>query len=102
MKLPQIRFTVRRMMVLVAIVALIMWGEIRRARFERVKLHLEAEWKEMASMCSDGLPSPTPESDAAAVAKINYLRTMRPKYDRAARYPWLPVDPDPPTLEEVP
>ncbi len=28
--------------------------------------------------------------------RLNYSRSMREKYRRAARYPWLPVEPDPP------
>jgi hypothetical protein len=31
-----------------------------------------------------------------------YHRALRLKYERAARYPWLPVGPDPPVPEPLP
>jgi hypothetical protein len=93
MKLP--RFTVRRQMDVEAIVAFIMWGEIRRARFEGINRHLEAKWRELASSCHEDI-IPGSGRDATLVAKIEYILLMRRKYTYAARYPWLPVEPDPP------
>jgi hypothetical protein len=36
---------------------------------------------------------------AKAVLKVSYRDAMRSKYQRAARYPWLSVEPDPPEPE---
>jgi hypothetical protein len=78
MKLPRVRFTVRRMMVAVAVLALAVgwWkqGERRRARFRALAIVHLIEANE-----------PTDYHGRTAV-----------KYMWATRYPWLPVAPDPP------
>ena len=33
---------------------------------------------------------------ASEQRRADYHGAMRRKYERAARYPWLPVEPDPP------
>jgi hypothetical protein len=84
MKLP--RFTTRRMMVVVAIVAISM-----AATFRWYDLHSKAKayawWAAISPMNFKGSKG---ERMAA------YYTLLRVKYERAARYPWLPVAPDPP------
>jgi hypothetical protein len=36
---------------------------------------------------------------AGLVRKIFYHESLARRYERAARYPWLPVEPDPPEPE---
>src|SRR5947209_518836 len=120
MWMPRIRFTVRRMMAAVVIAALALGGErVRRHRewcIERAKVHgFEAE--SYALYGDEDLyepsfdPSTTAEemerqaavrrkneADEASLrrSKSTYHSALRAKYERAARYPWLPVAPDPP------
>jgi hypothetical protein len=79
MKIPHPRFTVRRLMVAVAIVALPigLWG--RSMAFARIAREHAAREKDFA--------------DARA---SSYHWNLAVKYERAAMYPWLPVAPDPP------
>jgi hypothetical protein len=42
---------------------------------------------------------PLPRYTAPSSALRSYYRDMIEKYERAARYPWLPVAPDPPEPE---
>jgi hypothetical protein len=79
MPLPRARFTVRRMMVAVAVsgVASVWWakqGERRRAEF-------------LDASANHALFS---------VGRGDYHDRMSAKYERAADFPWLPVWPDPP------
>ena len=106
MHLPRLRFTVRRMMLAVAILACILAvaamafrsyeGKRRVALFRALaEYHMMMEWKskrEIYGTDSAGhhrhFSAPTPRND--------FHRQMREKYERAARDPWLPVAPDPP------
>lgn len=36
---------------------------------------------------------------AAHYRRSDYYAALQAKYERAARYPWLPVEPDPPMPE---
>ena len=150
MPMPRVRFTVRRMMVAVAILALLLWGglvEIPRlrglARDHRARAARHAAtqkrlldffrdqdvcrvyWSALAvdrqegadaALCPDVPDGPADAvetwAELAAQArdqaawharsivqegpKSEYFARMRWKYERAARYPWLPVVPDPP------
>ena len=40
-----------------------------------------------------------PFSPERATRMIPFFEAMRLKYEHASRYPWLPVDPDPPRPE---
>ncbi len=83
MRLPRPRFTVRRLMVVVAIAAVCLeigiTLERRNSRFMKIA---------DSYLYPDFGPSPT---DCPI---IKYKRRMRAKYIRAANYPWLPVPPD--------
>jgi hypothetical protein len=82
MRLPWPRFTFRRLMILVAIVGLALGCEITRRRRETF-LEKAQFFDDTASTCKD--PN---ESESWMV--------LSRKHARAARYPWLPVGPDPP------
>jgi hypothetical protein len=92
------RFTVRRLMVAVAFVGMAL-GVIdlwkRRERFgRRAALLREAElFHRIQSTRWDAVQ----EIEAA-----DWLGRLADKYERAARYPWLPVAPDPPEPEWQP
>jgi hypothetical protein len=149
MPVPRVRFTVRRMMAAVVVVALLLWGglvEIPRLRrlaganraraarhayhelsFQR-RLRRQEEgvrfWSALAvdrrkraeSSRSPAVPDGPPDAvetwtelatqakDQAAwhtvrvaeeAARVPYYTRMKRKWERAARYPWLPVEPDP-------
>ena len=117
------RCTVRRLMVVVAIVALAFggWGAFVRYRaivtlsdgYRRQAIYYSAfaslsegeafEFDAVAAAKKkppDRYPGWTWEALANGGARErrlgNYYRTLAKKYEQAARYPWLPVDPDPP------
>ncbi len=106
MRLPRVRFTVRRMMVAVAIVALLLaWMQMQKRMVELRKsyefqsaLHGGEEVVEREGglfiRFRGGRREVKPNARRAA-----YHAAMRRKYERAARYPWLPVAPDPPMPE---
>lgn len=88
MRLPRVRFTMRLMMIVVAILAnvlgLLGWLDRRARQFRDRRDFHRARW----SAIDEGF-----EVEAAPAA---YHRAMAEKYRRAAECPWLPVEPDPP------
>jgi hypothetical protein len=98
------RFTVRRLMVAVAIVALALTVyagiERRRARLQRVAQH---HWEEVAANSVVQADANRTIYRASASFRnrqlANYHVNLANKYANAARYPWLPVAPDPPEPE---
>lgn len=94
MRLPRVRFTVGRMMVVVAVVALASGGVAWQGRMRRLSAEYEWRYLEYAEIYSGPWPrrrSPRPLSD-----RERWRVEMRDKYSRASLYPWLPVAPDPP------
>jgi hypothetical protein len=94
MKLLHRRLTVRRLMIVVAIVACGIggwrYGESRRERFA----YLEVKHKSLSlPRIVDGF-EPGPSQEVA-----DYHRAMANKYRFARQYPWLPVASDPPEPE---
>ena len=90
MPLSRVRFTVRRMMVAVAIVACIFRAIERRKRFLRiVDSHRSPDWR--------FLRHPGDTNYVSTLAR--WHDEMQAKYEFAARYPFLPVAPDPPEPE---
>jgi hypothetical protein len=97
MKRPRVRFTVRTMMVLVAVAGLtsgvVVWhGRMRRlsALYEmRAAIYItnHISWNHTREMRERKRPKS---------AREKWRDEMAEKYTRAARYPWLPVEPDPP------
>ena len=121
--IPRLRFTVRRLMLAVASVAIAFggWGAWVRYRaiatlsegyqrratyFSAFASYSNSEAFEYDSVAAEKkkTPDPYPNSSLEQLARSgtferkvgdNY-RAMAKKYQHAARYPWLSVDPDPP------
>jgi hypothetical protein len=106
MRLRGIRFTVRRMMVAVAIVGGILaaWIELRRLRVEytvrgalhamKANIYTYGEWPHSRVIFEPRRPPPAPDA-----RKVAYYDAMAQKWWNAAERPWLPVEPDPPDPE---
>jgi hypothetical protein len=92
MRLP--RFTVRRMMVAVAIVGLMFgfgtWLSRRSAEFQK---KAESYMRTVRVMYSFGRWKPR------GFDRNSWALKMAEKYHYAARHPWFPVAPDPPVPE---
>ena len=88
--MPRFQFTVRRMMVAVAIVGVVLGGAemIRRRRTDFIVRSTQWRWSENVAL-----------RGRAPVRFVYYSRRLAEKYEHAARYPWLPVAPDPPEPE---
>jgi hypothetical protein len=98
MTLPRPRFTVLRLMLVVAIVAVVLgarsWYEGRSARFREMARRYSKSWLENADIVVGDR-----ESDETQARRSEHHRAMWEKYLRASRQPWLPVEPDPPEPE---
>ena len=89
MRLP--RFTTRRLMVLVAIAGVVLGaGQELRRRSSRYRAIAIAHLPNSRHIFGNRWET-SPQLD--------YHDAMFEKYDRLARYPWLPVPPDPPMPE---
>jgi hypothetical protein len=85
MRFPRVRFSVLRLMSAVAIAATILALYDRHERFAAMaKLHSDEVKKLSDNYCR------TPR------IPYEYHTGLKQKYERAARYPFLPVAPDPP------
>lgn len=116
MRLPRPRFTIRRLMVVVALAAALLmaaktcwvWRERRQKAAEYAA---EAEsWSDDASKVERMMVKPRSGADAASRRRLaelsevatNYrehersYRELAAKYARAAAHPWLPMEPAPP------
>ena len=93
MKIP--RFTIRRLMIAVAVVGLIAGVLIDRER--RFREMADRHWKLWLENPASVVDSRIPNE--AHARQSEHHRAMREKYERASRYPWLPVAPDPPEPE---
>ncbi len=92
MKLPRVRFTVRRMMVAVAAVACIFWASLLIERRRRFLIIIDSHRMPDARFLR--------YHDADYELRlIRWHDEMQAKYEFAAAHPWLPVAPDPPAPE---
>jgi hypothetical protein len=93
MKLP--RITVCRLMVTVVVAAVLLGGFVllRRSREFRDRAHWHGVLARSPLIKVDPLIS---DMDGFRVRWSEYQDRLRLKYERAARYPWLQVEPDPP------
>jgi hypothetical protein len=111
MRLGRVRFTIRRMMVVVAGAGIILGASVvlqrRHARFSELAVHHEASSQlrfiaqgevggSHSSRLLNGLGE---ELSGLSNARVEWHRRLGVKYRRAARSPWLPVEPDPPEPE---
>ena len=106
MRLPRfrLRFTVRRLMVAVAIVGILLGAWIGLER-RRVWLQgLLERHQDRAQLCElykfiGKLDRKPAAWIARHQARFEHHLAMMRKYERAARHPWLPLAPDPPEPE---
>ena len=85
MRMPRFRFTVRGMMVTVAIAAGVIGAEAMR-RTSAARSELARRYRLRLRV----IASPVGNERFEGLAR---------KYEDAARYPWLPVPPEPPDLQ---
>jgi hypothetical protein len=113
MRIPRVRFSVRRLMIVIALVALSCWifrlwnlrqyylyKAANHAGFRESVLrsndsirHWEYRWTDNRRGKRAQYPWPAGPPFVPAITK--YHDDMRIKWERAARMPWLPVEPDP-------
>lgn len=118
MRPPRVRFTVRRMMMAVAVAAVLFAGVIELPRLwalRRQYLGFAEKYGYWETRVNGAVgirqeityysirlprgPEPSPARLARMKAEAAYYARLRAKYERAARYPWLRVEPDPPLPE---
>jgi hypothetical protein len=117
------------MMIAVAVVAIILGSGLQACRTyrksqmfaEKAKFHSFREWQRRRLVAAIVYPAelnrkrallfPSERKDLLESAEIServakhegiradYQAALKTKYERAARYPWLPVEPDPPEPE---
>jgi hypothetical protein len=112
MRLPRLRFTVRRLMLVVALAAVTIWG----AMWQVSRHYSDRYWRIIATSSFRDLDDHrtagryllrAQEEDAETASwlrelakQVNSRADMHAararKYQLASRYPWLPVEPDPP------
>jgi hypothetical protein len=116
---PRVRFTIKRMMVAVAILGLIMggsrmaWLSIRYRRAAQYYATLERFFRQVQRLAQENVKSqdelallvgssPLLENKLARTAAAvtfqhtgDYYAALRRKYERAAFCPWFPVGEDP-------
>jgi hypothetical protein len=117
MRMPRVRFAMKRMMLAMAALALIMGGlriawlrdGYRKAaafhaateNLQRVFLEGAKTEEELALAFGYELPGEEKAQQAAKIQimqrKADNFAAMRRKYERAAARPWMAVDPDPPS-----
>ena len=90
MRLPRVRFTVRRMMVLVAILGLMIAAFERRQRFGWIAS------EHRAHVPKHMFPTKPVGMGDKEWRPLEWHESMARKYEYAASHPWLPVAPDPP------
>jgi hypothetical protein len=109
MRMPRVRFTVRRLMIAVAVAALLLGGDVlwRKRAGYLARANVEAASEMQSRALIKVYESAIETSAAPSVAdgyrhwvevhreEADYHGRLRRKYERAARYPWLPVEPDP-------
>jgi hypothetical protein len=101
----RLRFTVRTLVVIVAIIGLAMAvvTMVRRSSEFREIAEEQADSEQMSMAYAD--EGRGKNGDGQRVARGEQMaayRALRIKYERAARYPWLPVEPDPPEPDPPP
>jgi hypothetical protein len=124
MRLPRVRFTIRRLMIAVAVVGVGLGIEGYRRRLVSVSVRrrqvamayrLDAQMYKVEAMAAElerttpkgfvGFTADNPSGpiDDDGIARRFRLAThyqeLAVKYRRASGYPWLPVGPDPPAPE---
>jgi hypothetical protein len=94
MTLPRVRFTVRRLMVAVAVAAVVLGGLAYAARLAQLRRLYYRRATELR-YAEQTYRHPSYRDEVQDVAAANRLGQMAEKYEKAADRPWLPVAPDP-------
>lgn len=103
--LPRLRFrlTVRGLMIVVAVVGLVIGlgveGERRRERYLSLARQHAIIREDLHKFLVIVSPTDSVQffGDRRAIAdRVGYHGRLKAKYEAAARFPWLPVEPDPP------
>ena len=97
------RFRIRTLMIAVAVAGALMAAELTRRRWAELAVEYRkaaAFHSSLAEVYRSGAHLDSRVEDPAETSRLvsRQLR-LAEKYRRAARYPWLPVVPDPPPLE---
>ena len=112
MRLPSVRFTVRRMMVAVAIVGLLIgsgrWVVVMRTRsaayrkraYEFAGSNVRIYASDFDVTAKDGM-SVSVHEDENFWLREEWAKKLGEKYWRLADRPWLPAEPDPPRPEPL-
>jgi hypothetical protein len=94
----RLQLTIRRLAIVVAVAAVVFWGERmrqRRAYFRQAAdLHVGREYYLRA--VAVGEVRGTGLEPASALSLADYHARMKRKYLRAASHPWRTIAPDPP------
>lgn len=94
MRMPRFRFTMRGLMIAVAVVGVLIWIVWDRAGAKyRETAYL---YRTLADKQWTGPPLTEEQASVRQRRFQEYTAEMARKYERAARYPWLPVEPDTP------
>jgi hypothetical protein len=104
MKRPRLRFTMRRLMVAVAIIAVLIGAGRWVVEMRTRSIAHSRRAREFASMIA-GAISETQTTEGRWIDRYDnengriieaWAGTLARKYWRLSDYPWLPVEPDPP------
>ena len=103
MRLRRVRFSIRRLLVAVAVVALVFAGEATRRRWESLASAYRGKAGRREHVALVALHSSALEVARGNDSEMRKLKrigdhhvALARKYQHAARCPWLPVAPDPP------
>jgi hypothetical protein len=94
MRLPLLRFTVWRMMVVVAACGVVFSLGARSCSFWR-----RAGYSRSKFILRCGMDAPSTPLEIAKRKRESHFIQLWEKYEFASRHPWLPVEPDPPEPE---
>jgi hypothetical protein len=102
MKFSRPRFTTRRLMIVVAVVGIVLGLWIMKKRRDDFREMANRQGYFAGMFGLDAWESREAGDHARAAnseKKQDRCKAIQIKYERAARYPWLPVEPDPPEPE---
>ena len=96
----RLRFTVRLLMAILAIAGLATAGAVMAKRSNEYRAVAEEQAEAEATSLGYADDARGPDGDPQRVARgeqmAAYHKALKLKYQRAARYPWLAVEPEPP------
>jgi hypothetical protein len=103
MRPPRLRFTVRRLLLVVALAATSVWGvkmwRLSREYARRAQSYTDSEWLEkgiLVHKVAQGELAGYHALLSQHKQRAAFYAAQARKYERAARDSWLPVEPDPP------